>query len=104
MFQNIREQDLNFNVLMGFDGFIDKILKPIRTKTQETTVAFKTMKEFSEYLADKSGKSCSVDLEVMHEKIGGNMPIVANALGTLGCKTVCIGAMGAPEILPLLKI
>lgn len=103
MFQDIREQDLDFNVLMGFDGFVDKILKPIRTKTQETSVAFKTMKEFTDYLAEKSGKSCSVDMEVMHEKIGGNMPIVANALGTLGCKTVCIGAMGTPEVLPLFK-
>lgn len=103
MFRDIREQDLDFNVLMGFDGFVDKILKPIRTKTQETAVVFKTTKEFTDYLAEKSGKSCSVDMEVIQEKIGGNMPIVANALGTLGCKTVCIGAMGTPEILPIFK-
>lgn len=28
------------------------------------------------------------------------MPIVANALANLGCRTVCVGAMGFPEITP----
>jgi sugar/nucleoside kinase (ribokinase family) len=55
------------------------------------------MTEFSGYFGEKSGKSCSIDLDALQEKIGGNMPIVANALGNLGCETICVGAMGYPE-------
>lgn len=103
MFYDIKEQNLNFKVFMGFDGFVDKILKPVKIKTRETAVAFKTMEEFSDYIREKAGKSCSIDLEVMQEKIGGNMPIVANALATLGCQTICVGAMGIPEIRPVFR-
>lgn len=103
MFQEVDSKKLGFRILMGFDGFVDTILKPIRTKTQETTVPFVTLKEFSEYLAEKSGKSCSIDMEMVQEKIGGNMPIVANAIGNLGCKPICIGAMGEPEILAVFE-
>lgn len=103
MFHDIKEQDLNFKVFMGFDGFVDKILKPMKIKTREAAVAFKTMEEFAEYIMGKAGKSCSIDLEVKQEKIGGNMPIVANALAVLGCRTICVGAMGVPEILPVFQ-
>ncbi len=95
------ENDINFKVFLGFDGFIDKIYKPIETKTRDIAIPFRTMTEFSRYLGEKSDKSCSVDLETTQEKIGGNMPIVANALANLGCEAICIGAMGYPEIEPM---
>ena len=97
------EDELNFNIFVGFDGFVDKILKPVRLKGKEGTEFFLTMKEFADYLIGKEGKSCSVAVEKVQEKIGGNMPIVANALGTLGCSTVCVGAMGIPEVLPIFR-
>lgn len=95
------ENDINFKVFLGFDGFIDKIYKPMKTKTRDITTPFRTMTEFSRYIGEKSDKSCSVDLEPMQEKIGGNMPIVANALANLGCEAICLGAMGYPEIEPM---
>lgn len=95
------EDCINFKVFLGFDGFIDKIYKPIKTKTSDITIPFRTMTEFSGYFGEKSGKSCSIDLEPLQEKIGGNMPIVANALANLGCETICLGAMGYPEIEPM---
>lgn len=93
--------DIKFKVFLGFDGFIDKIYKPIKTKTSDITIPFRTMTEFSRYFGEKSDKSCSIDLEAMQEKIGGNMPIVANALANLGCEAICLGAMGYPEIEPM---
>lgn len=65
MLDNIREQDVKFNVFLGFDGFIDKILKPIKIKSGSSMIPFRTMKEFSGYLGEKSGKSCSIDLETL---------------------------------------
>lgn len=96
-------EDARFKVLMGFDGFVDRILRPMKIKNQKEAVPFRTIAEFSEYLMGKSGKSCSIDLEIQEEKIGGNMPIVANAMGNLGCQPICIGAMGRPEVLSVFQ-
>ena len=98
-----KENDRTFHVFLGFDGFVDRILKPIRIKTNTRKVPFQTMREFSSYIGEKGGKSCSIDLEAIAEKIGGNMPIAANALGNLGCQVTCIGALGYPEINPIFK-
>lgn len=98
MLSRMREQDTKYNVFLGFDGFVDQILKPIKTKAEEEVIPFRAMTEFSDYIHGKSGKSCSIDLQMLQEKIGGNMPIVANALGNLGCQAVCVGAMGYPEV------
>ena len=38
-----------------------------------------------------------MELEGEHIKIGGNMPITANALGHLGIHVNCIGALGYPH-------
>lgn len=101
MLQEVKIGSTNFNVFMGFDGFVDTILKPMREKTYKTEVMFQTLQEFSAYLDEKNGKSCSIDMEHVKTKIGGNVPIVANALGNLGCHVTCIGAFGFPEIHPI---
>lgn len=103
MFREIEEYKVDFNIFMGFDGFIDEIVKPVKEKNRDSTVMFKTMKEFSDYLNGKSGKSCSIEMELEQKKIGGNVPIVANALGNLGCNVTCVGAFGFPEIKDVFK-
>ena len=50
------EDELNFNIFVGFDGFVDKILKPVRMKDKEGTEFFLTMKEFADYLIPESVK------------------------------------------------
>ena len=74
-------------VLLGFDGFVDR---PARIPLM------KTMKAFSTYLAELDGMSGILDIEEMPPKLGGNMPITANALGQLGISVDCIGALDDP--------
>lgn len=90
-------------VFVGFDGFIDRIFTPMKVKTSETAIPFQTMEEFSQYIGKKAGDSCSIDMQMTREKIGGNMPIVTNALLGLGCETVSLGAMGYPKIHALFR-
>lgn len=85
-------------VLVGFDGFIDRIEKPIKVKTRQSREFFNTIHEFAQYIDSKSGLSGSVEIELLDEKIGGNMPITSNALGELGYKTISIGAFGEREL------
>ena len=84
-------------VLVGFDGFIDRIERPVKVKTRQSREFFDTIHEFAQYIDSKSGLSGSVELELLDEKIGGNMPITSNALGELGYKTISIGAFGERE-------
>ncbi len=89
---------------IGFDGFIDCIVHVIRSKKdKDNFTLFHQIDEFGTYLTSKKGKSCTIELKKQLSKIGGNMPIFANALGTLGVRVNCIGAMGYPEILDEFK-
>ncbi|MEO6719906.1 MAG: PfkB family carbohydrate kinase [Ferruginibacter sp.] len=91
-------------VTAGFDGFIDTIVKAIRDKQPEQPPAlFNTIKEFGAYITAKDGSSFSLELEERNIKAGGNMPIMANALGHLGVVVNCIGALGHPQIHPAFK-
>lgn len=87
-------------VFLGFDGFVDRILRPIKSRAGDITTPFLEMGEFGQYLKGQDGRSCSVELELLEKRMGGNMPNVAKALGELGFGTVCVGAMGYPEVLP----
>lgn len=89
-------------VTVGFDGFIDTIARIIREKhNHQPPSLFNTIKEFGEYILEKQGASFSLELEERSIKLGGNMPIMANALGRLGLPVNCIGALGHPQIHPV---
>lgn len=75
----------------GFDGFQDRILRPIRKIEGETLEYFGTISDFGAFLQQKKGKSCSIELDIQTNKIGGNCPIFSAALGAAGVRTDCVG-------------
>ncbi len=86
---------------IGIDAFVDKIDRVIQSKPlNEEYVFFRDIAEFGNHILSKSGKSCAIELNESFTKLGGNAPIMANAVGTLGIKVNCIGALGYPEIDP----
>lgn len=88
-------------VAAGFDGFIDSIVKVINHKTEGgETVYFNAIKEFGGYISAKSGSGFSLESEELVQKLGGNMPIMANAMAQMGTKVNCVGALGVPTIAP----
>ena len=85
-------------VTAGFDGFVDTIAKIIRDKPeQKPSTFFKTINEFGNYILEKEGTSFSLELLEQNLKLGGNMPIMANALAQFGMNVNCIGALGYPQ-------
>lgn len=82
--------------LVGFDGFIDQIVTPVdqRTGPGNQFTPIKTIKQFSQRIQSASGNSTNIELYPKIEKIGGNGPIMANALLATGQKTRYIGALG----------
>jgi len=98
-------QDLNSKqVTIGIDAFIDKIQRVVKSQTEEgECVFFNDIGEFGAYLITKKGMSCGIEVRERFTKLGGNAPIMANALGNLGVKLNCMAAMGYPEIDPIFK-
>lgn len=85
-------------ITAGFDGFVDTIVKIIKNKHEvKEPDLFHTIEEFGSYILEKKGSSFSLEVEERSVKIGGNMPIIANALGSLDISVNCIGALGYPQ-------
>lgn len=91
-------------VTLGFDGFIDSIVQLIRHHdASHQPVFFERMQDWGNYIIERTGKNFSVELRENVLKLGGNMPIMANALGRLGLHVHCVGALGYPDIDPIFK-
>lgn len=85
---------------LGFDGFIDSIVKVIRQRSSPSDTYFESSRDFAQYILEKKNKNFSIELKEQTLKLGGNMPIMANALARLGPQLSCIGALGMPKIHP----
>ena len=91
-------------VTLGFDGFIDSVVKVIRYKDHQSPISFfETPHAFGEYIVAKGEKNLSIELETLTTKLGGNMPIMANAIAHLGPRVSCVGPLGYPDIHPVFR-
>lgn len=96
--RSINLNENNLTAFVGFDGFVDTIVRAVKTETNSEYRYFETITEFSSHLAEQAGKSGQIELAPHEYKLGGNCPIMAHALGTLGVKTKCVGALGFPSV------
>jgi sugar/nucleoside kinase (ribokinase family) len=81
--------------VLGFDGFIDSM---IRFKNPES------MSDFGPAVEKAAGIATSAVVEHQGQRMGGNGPLLASALGSLGKdlgEVHYFGALGLPEIHPL---
>jgi len=86
-------------MLIGFDGFIDEIMHPVDKRTDaQTFKRIETIEKFASRISKASGLSTNIELYPVNKKIGGNGPIMANALAQSGASITYIGAMGYPTI------
>ncbi len=93
------------NTLVGFDGFVDKIVHPVdqRFGPGDDFQAIETIAEFGSRISAAAGKSANIELYQQMEKLGGNGPIMANALVAAGLPTRYIGALGKQAIHPVFQ-
>ncbi len=100
---NKKDNITSHTVTIGFDGFIDTIVKLVKEKnnTSRKKEYFNSMTGWGNYILGKSGTNFSVELQQQNTKAGGNMPNMANAMAKLGVNVNCVGALGYPVIDPL---
>jgi sugar/nucleoside kinase (ribokinase family) len=88
--------------VVGFDGFVDTILHVV--KTRQTPVTFEPyprMSEWGERVVAASGVSANFEFAQQMVKLGGNGPIMANALSAAGLPLTYIGCLGKPAVHPV---
>ncbi len=89
-------------VVVGFDGFVDTIIEVVKTRQSPTKYErYTTMVDWAKRITAASGVSANFELAVQMVKLGGNGPIMANALTALGFATTYIGNLGNPNLHPV---
>ena len=85
-------------VVIGFDGFVDSIISVVDKRYDvDTYDAIPTIARFGEKISAAAGKSSNYELVTQQQKLGGNGPIMANAMARAGFKIDYIGAVGDPR-------
>ena len=89
----------------GLDGFVDTIVTPValRSGQGEAFTPISTITEFGNRILGAAGKSTNIEYFPRMDKLGGNGPIMANALLAAGTKLTYIGALGHPNIHPVFQ-
>lgn len=88
----------NKQALVGFDGFIDKIAVAVdqRYGTGLNFERFNTVSSFAERVREASSRNTNIEWYPLREKMGGNGPLLANALFESGVSVRYVGLLGEP--------
>lgn len=82
-------------ILIGFDGFVDDIIAVIDKRKSVTSYSrIDTISKYAERVNKLSGVSGSIELDTLQQKLGGNAPIMGNALLSQGFVVNCIATIG----------
>src|SRR5258708_33871018 len=86
---------------VGLDGFVDEIIHVVdKRDNAENFARLPTIAKLAERLAGAAGKSTNVELVNQLTKLGGNGPIMANALASFGIRVTYLGTLGYPALHP----
>ena len=89
----------SLKIVIGFDGFVDEIIHAVDKRMDSANYSrIETIEAFASRIARASGLSTNIELVPQHIKIGGNGPIMCNALSKHNTKISYIGALGYPTI------
>ena len=92
----------HLTAFLGLDGFVDKIIHVVDKRDgAESFQRLPTISKFAERIAAAAGHSTNIEVITERTKLGGNGPILANALASFGLKVTYLGALGYPNIHPV---
>jgi sugar/nucleoside kinase (ribokinase family) len=103
LYQRLQDLDpARFSVAVGFDGFVDEIVEVVdRRESFDSYTRMTHMKQFGERISKAAGLSTNIEFVPKTMKLGGNGPIMANALVKAGLNVSYVGALGRPNIHPV---
>jgi hypothetical protein len=88
--------------LVGLDGFIDEIIHAVDKRADaDNYTRIPSIAALAERIGAASGKSTNIELVNQRTKLGGNGPIMANALCQFGIQLTYVGTLGYPVLHPV---
>ena len=92
------------SILVGFDGFVDEIIHMVdERKDKDTYSRINTMPALAKRIDAAAGYSCNIEMVPQMVKLGGNGPIMANALSRYDHGVTYIGAVGDGHVHPVFE-
>src|SRR5258706_7207645 len=92
----------SLTAFVGLDGFVDEIVYAVdKRENAESFERLPTIAKLAERLSAAAGKSTNIELVNQRIKLGGNGPIMANALARVGIQVTYLGALGYPKLHPV---
>ena len=89
---------------VGLDGFVDDILRVVdKRESAEEFTAMSTIPQLAERIGAAAGKSTNLEVVSHMTKLGGNGPIMANALASFGIRVTYLGILGYPNLHPVFQ-
>src|SRR6266545_2886094 len=87
---------------VGLDGFVDEIQHVVDKRMDAAHYErVPTIARLAERMAEAAGKSTNIELVNQFTKLGGNGPILANALASFGVQVTYVGNLGYPHLHPV---
>jgi hypothetical protein len=88
---------------LGLDGFVDEIIHVVDQRISPTRYErIRKIEDYAARIARASALSTNIELVSLQTKMGGNGPILANALLNYGVAVTYMGSVGAPDLNPLM--
>jgi sugar/nucleoside kinase (ribokinase family) len=85
--------------VLGFDGFVDEIVTVVDKRFgPDHFDPVESIAAMARKILGASGESSNYELVVKKRKLGGNGPIMANALASIGLGVTYIGNLGHPNL------
>ncbi len=99
-----QDRAAHLSAFVGLDGFVDEILHVVdKRESAEVYQRLTTIAQLAARLAAAAGKSTNIELVNQITKLGGNGPIMANALASFGIKVTYLGNLGYPNLHPVFQ-
>ncbi len=93
------EKATQLKAFVGLDGFVDAIIHLVDVRTDASHYKrLPTITDLAERIGAAAGRSTNLEAVVQRVKLGGNGPIMANALTSFGMKVTYLGALGHPHL------
>ena len=90
------------NTFVGLDGFVDQIIHVVNKRMNaEVYDRVLTITDLAGRIGAAAGQSTNIEMVIQRTKLGGNGPIMANALASFGLKLAYLGALGYPNRHPV---
>ncbi len=90
------------SAFVGLDGFVDEILHVVDKRDgADSFQRLNTISKLGERISAAAGQSTNIEIVNRVTKLGGNGPIMANALVSFGLKVTYLGNLGWPNLHPV---